>query len=107
MKIYKFMMGSDINGDLNICDALLYEGSFWLVPKWIENPTEQYKSPARMIRVNESDYMLLGGDYPAEYLFKYPVPTPVLDGKSMSEQGVHYDVLSVPDIRISIRSDVH
>lgn len=101
------LMGSDQDGKIYILQAIKREDGLWLIPSWLENPSEGWKIPERIIRVDPSEYEELGGDYPAEYHTKHPVPRAVLNGQSRTVEGISYDVVERPDIRIQIPPGIH
>ena len=101
------MMGSDQDGKIYTLEAIKREDGLWLIPSWLENPAEGWKIPERIIRVAPSEYEELGGDYPAEYHTKHPIPTAVLNGQSQTVEGIYYDVVEMPDLRVQIPSGIH
>jgi hypothetical protein len=36
---------------INLIDVIEYEEKFWIVPQWLENPEEGWKSPERLARI--------------------------------------------------------
>ncbi len=93
------MMGSHIDGSITFVMPL------WLVPHWLENHTEQWKKPTLMIRLQKDDFMEFGKG--TNYLLKYPIPLTVLKGQNKKVKGVSLDVIEVPDIKFSTRTDIH
>jgi hypothetical protein len=87
-------------------DAIEYEGSYWLVPEWLVSPDQKSRKPTRIIRVEEP-YQLAGrlAGHPKDgfdIFVNVPVPTAVLEGRSLREEGRLFDVVEGPDIEIPV-----
>lgn len=95
-------MGSDISGDISICDAIMHEDALWLVPHWLQNLVEQWQTPKLMIRLEPGTYQRLGDPFPADFLLFQPIPTPVLKGRVQKVKGVEYTVLTLPQLSVPI-----
>lgn len=78
------------------CDCLRIEGALWLVPAWLTHRTEEWRKPARMIRVPPTwaQEIRFGG---LDLLITRPIPTDVLAGHCVSHAGVAYEVREAPD----------
>lgn len=63
-----------------IVDTLIIDGKRWIVPVWLdESPPTGFSKPSYMIRVDK-----LRGQWGQEPgTLQHPLPTPVLEGKTM------------------------
>ena len=94
----KILVGSD-DGTIYTVDTLEHEGKSWLVPEWLEAPTEGWRTPKYMICIDGLRRSgPTGPDYPAEWVLDDPIPKSVLDGETEDQ----FEVVHTPDIRIPI-----
>jgi hypothetical protein len=111
MKIYCTM--APISGDpeletkIHQIDTIEYEGGLWLVPEWLEAPTEGWKKPARIVRMDSLPHSPMPDTYPADFLLNGPIPKAVLDGQIPRGKEALYDVIEGPDIKFDIPSGIH
>ena len=98
------MFSSDSGSGIFTCDTIEYEGGLWLVPHWIENLSEQYQSPTRIIRMDKLKHQKISKNYPADYLLNEPMPQSILDGRAQTAGGVSFEVVEAPNIRIPLPS---
>ena len=47
-EIYKALVGLD-DGTVTHCDAVEYDETIWLVPRWIDVPQEGFRRPERLL----------------------------------------------------------
>ncbi len=81
------------------CDAIMHEGAIWLVPTWIEVPSERCTKPERIIPLSALQHQMMPSNSPfGNYLVGEPVPDQVLTGTPTLEQMMHYRVQMRPDI---------
>jgi hypothetical protein len=85
-------------------DTIEYEGKFWLVPIWLESPTEEWRTPARLIGLpNLHTQDLRGTQAPVDFAVQVPIPKAVLEGKTTTG----YSVIERPPIRFPKPPTVH
>ncbi len=93
--------------ELLLMDTIEHEGKQWLVPEWLEAPTEGWKKPARIICLDGVPRDPLPPSYPAKFVLKNPIPKAVLDGQIPSGTEAEYVVIEAPDIRFDIPRGIH
>jgi len=92
------LVGSD-DGVIYQIDAIEHKGKLWLVPHWIESPTEGLKRPTRIIRMDQLKYQKLpSGDARGNYLLNEPVPKSVLDGTASAELAATFEIVDLPNV---------
>ena len=84
----------------SLCDTIEYEGAICLVPEWIDNPSEGYSKPVRIICMRLFAYM----KGPGFYTLKNPIPKCILDGQIPIELKALFYVVESPDIMVDIRA---
>lgn len=97
-KIFKTLICGD---GFYSCDAIEYKGGFWLVPHWLEAPSEGYKIPTRIIRFDKHPYQK--DSFGADFLLNAPIPKAVLDGQTKDG----YEVIDRPDLKFYIPEGIH
>ena len=101
-------MATDVpDGNIHRCDTIEYEGGLWLVPYWIENISEGYKSPVRIIRMDTLQFQRISGFGDSDFLLNDPIPKSVLDGQTHKQGSFSFVVVESPDIRVPIPSRNH
>ncbi|MEE9446883.1 MAG: hypothetical protein V3V09_02925 [Arenicellales bacterium] len=88
-----------VGSETLICDSILFEGFAYLVPCWIENPKDGWKTPEIAIRINTDD--LQDSSRPdLDKVYKYPIPKDVFYGLNMTQK--EYVVLETLELRIAL-----
>jgi len=95
IRILKTLVGSADEGSIWKIDTIEYDGGLWLVPQWLEVPSEGVTMPARIIPIDVLPHQKTEQG-PADYLLTGPLPKSVLDGKTTTG----YVVVERPDIKI-------
>jgi hypothetical protein len=93
----KTLVGTE-NGTIVMIDTIEHEGGLWLVPQWLENPSQGVRSPRRIIRLDVLPYeaTTFGG---ADYLLsRGHIPTDVLECKTQQAQVADFVVIDLPEI---------
>jgi hypothetical protein len=88
--------------NLFICDTIRHKGMLWLVPAWSEAIGEGWRRPKLAILLEFLPYQRVENEPNYHYLLLNTIPMSVLMGQSRYEQGVRYEVLEAPDIRVSM-----
>jgi len=92
------LVGSD-DGAIYQIDAIEHKGKSWLVPHWIESPTEGLKRPTRIIRMDQLKYQKLPPeDARGNYFLNEPIPKSVLDGTASAELAATFEILDFPNV---------
>lgn len=91
---------------LQTVDAIEVDGEIWLVPSWLEAPSEGWKKPARIICLSTIKHQRYPPDAAGrEFLLTYPIPKSVLEG--IRPPKGEYIVREDPDIRVPIPKGIH
>ena len=94
------------SGGIMTCDTIFHEGKFWLVPEWLENHTESYRFPKRLISLDSFEYQKQGG-HSYSFVINKPIPIEIYNGQTEELKGKKYSVLSCPDIRFPLKNTMH
>ncbi len=97
MKILKTLVGSD-DSQLRTCDTIEHEGGLWLVPRWNVAPTEGWRKPARIIRMDTLPHQEMSEAWEQDFSLQYPIPKAVLFCQTPPEEAHGFDVIDQPDI---------
>jgi hypothetical protein len=100
MKILKTMMFfSDCDeGTIYKVDTIEYQGKRWLVPEWLDNAREGWRSPARIICIDLLKHQNSPGG-PADFVLNDGIPKAVFDGQIPPQSEGFYVVIERPDIK--------
>jgi hypothetical protein len=90
-------------------DTVEYQGKLWLVPEWLEAPTEGWKKPRRIIRLDGLEYQRLeAGDPRGNFVLKWPIPRAVIEGRDQNAANNGYVVVELPlGIQVPIPRGFH
>jgi hypothetical protein len=95
-----------IDGAHYAMDVIEHEGSFWLVPEWIDDTAAGVSMPRRIVSLATIPHEVMRADNP-KIVVNYPVPKSVFDGAPPSEIAGKYVVIELPEIRIPITRKLH
>jgi len=95
MKIVKTLVGTD-DGKIDSCDTIEHEGGLWLVPVWLEAPTQGWRKPGRIIRMDNLPHQNAPAGFQQQYVLNVPIPRAVLDGRTPPEQAHGFVVIDAP-----------
>lgn len=99
MQVFKTLVALEGTNRIVKVDTIRHDGRLWLVPEWIEVPSEGWSRPRRIVLLAEEavEPTTTGG---ATFLLKTPMPKAVLDGLSRSGSAGEYVVVEEPEIRL-------
>jgi hypothetical protein len=107
VKIYKTLVAlANEGGDIFTADTIKHEGKMWLVPTWLENPTEGYKIPERIVCLDTLQHQRTP-EAQEDFCINVPIPRTVLYGPAPSLPAHGYVVKFRPDVRIPIPRGIH
>jgi hypothetical protein len=87
-----------------LMDTIEFQGKLWLVPVWLESPTEGWKTPERIICLENLPVRdLRNTSQFADFAVQAPIVMDVFDGKSNPV----YIVLEHPPIRFHNPPTIH
>jgi len=101
-KIYKVLVGLD-DGGMSYCDGVEYDDIIWLVPRWIDRPQDGYRTPERMIRVDQFEHQIFPPPSPIDIAMNEPVPRALYDGALTPALEGKYQFYDRPDFRYELR----
>ena len=96
MKILKTMV--TIDGMIESMDTIEHEGSFWLVPEWLDLPARGISMPRRIVSLATLRHERTNGN--PDFVVNDPVPRFVFDGEVPSQIKHMYIVRDLPEIRV-------
>lgn len=80
MSVLKCLVGLG-DGMVVTCDGIAHEGKLWLVPRWLEHPTQPIAMPERIIRFDNLHYQKASPDEGLDYEnILLPIPESALLG---------------------------
>lgn len=103
MKILKTFVAVEGSNEISIADTIEHEGKLWLVPEWLEATEEGWRTPARIILMEDLKQQPAPKGYPADFLLNEPIPKSVFDGQTTDG----YTVVDRPGMRYPIPPAVH
>jgi hypothetical protein len=86
-------------GTLRLYEGINHEGALWIVPMWLEDPSDGWKRPAYMIRISGlefEDRSIVPG---VQFALKTSIPKEVLEGNEAADE---FEIRKDPDIRIPL-----
>mgnify|MGYP006891166527 CR=1 FL=1 len=104
MELFKVAVSFDDNGNTFIADGLEYQGAVWIVPKWLNYPTEGNRKPERIIRLQKDETQHAPNSSICLYSAKYPLPASLLSALNQSQIPEGYAVQFLPDLAFAIQS---
>ena len=105
MRIFKTALAfQDVpDGTIYKCDTIEYQGAFWLVPEWLENPDAGVMIPARIICLDGLIHQTTPDNPGADFWLNTGIPKSVFDGAV--PPGDKYVMIERPDIKFPIPND--
>ena len=104
MELFKVSVSFDDSGKIFIADGLEYQDSVWIVPKWLNYPTEGNRKPERIIRLQKDETQHTPNSSIFLYSAKYPLPASLLSALNQSEIPEGYAVQFLPNLAFAIQS---
>jgi hypothetical protein len=108
-QIFKVLILIEDDGSLCEADAIRHQGSLWLVPKWIDSPSEKTTRPERIIRLDNLPMQPGGsmGNPSAPFVLNIAIPKSVLEGPIQSQTTGNFVVIGLPNIVFPMKSRLH
>jgi hypothetical protein len=100
VEILKALVGLD-DGGMTHCDAVEYDDTIWLVPKWIDAPGG-YRTPERMIRLDQFEHQMFPAPSPINIAMNEPVPRQLFSGELTPALKEKYQLYDRPDFRFEM-----
>jgi hypothetical protein len=107
MKIFKTIVMIEDDGSIGPCDTIQYEGRLWLVPEWLEVPSEQKTVPTRIIGLAPDRFQKPNQKYRADYFLTGSISKALLAGQIPIELKGQVVVIERPDIKIQAGGGIH
>ena len=89
------------SGNIHGCDVIEFEGTFWLVPEWLDVPARGVTKPRRIVSLAKVRYQRTPGA-DREFVVNDPIPIAVLEGRAPSQIAERYDVRELPEIEFPL-----
>jgi hypothetical protein len=107
-KIYKVLVMTEDPAHLSSCTAIMHNEKLWLVPQWLDNPTEQTTKPERIICV-DGMYQPGGkvGHGSFDFVLNVAIPKAVLEGPIQSQIIGNFVVIGLPNIEFRMKARIH
>lgn len=99
MKVLKTLVSfADEDGSIHKCDTIEYDSKFWLVPHWLEGPTEGTKKPERIVCLAPLRHQRLANTDYADFYLNDPIPRGILYAPIPTTQEAPYFAIARPEI---------
>jgi len=95
-EIYKALVGFD-DGEMTHCDAVEYDDTIWLVPRWID--AGEYRTPERMLRLDQFAHQMFPPPSAINVAVNEPVPHVLYSGELTPALKDKYQLYDRPDFR--------
>lgn len=104
MTVFKTMISLEGEAKFYQMDTIEHEGKMWLVPCWLEASSEGWKTPERIICLDDLPHQKGSSDILADFILNDPLPIFVLSGQIPKDSNYSSIVIMRPGIRIPITS---
>lgn len=102
MKFRKALIYSD-DAVIRKCDVVDFEGKLWLVPYWLESPSEGVRRPIRIIRIDSLPLQnTVDTAFGVDLLLKCKVPISLLGLASPKEPVTEFEVRELPNLAVPL-----
>ena len=91
------------DGSQRVCDTIQHDGKLWLVPAWVDDASQPYSRPVRLIGMSGLKYWSMPMHSAVDFVVEDRVPEAILQGTALTEPEVPYVILERPDVRITTR----
>jgi hypothetical protein len=103
VRLFKALVWVEGNSQLLTCPAIEWESRVWLVPRWIEMPSEGYGKPERLILMEQFQHQKIPDGNPADFAVNVPIPRDLFDADPIPpEAKARYVVVEKPDIKLRL-----
>ena len=104
MKILTAMVAFENPGSGTIykADVIEREGKHWLVPEWLENLQEGWRSPLRIVLLDVLPHQVTTGSAFGDFVLTSPIRRDIFDGKVPASADPRYVVVEGPDSRFPL-----
>jgi hypothetical protein len=93
---YKALVGFD-DGEMTHCDAVEYDDTIWLVPRWID--AGKYRTPERMLRLVQFAHPMFPPASAIYIAVNEPIPHTLYSGELTAALKEKYQLYDRPDFR--------
>ena len=99
MKTLKAVIFVEGGNAIFAADVIRYKGKRWIVPQWLENPSEGWKTPERIVCLDNLQHQKLPrGDARGDFAVNVPIPRSVLFGPDLPAANSGYVVVRRPKV---------
>jgi hypothetical protein len=88
---------------ISVADGIEYQGKRWVVGRWLENKTEKYRTPERIICLDDLGCYSTPNSSKSDFALFAPLSKGVCEGTVPPASGSRYVVIERPDIRFPLR----
>ena len=101
MSVWKVLVRYGGTNERHIVDAIFYNGGLWLVPEWLEQPSEKLMKPARIILVEHMAKAPANPETGAALVLMQPLPKALFDCSVPLSEGTGFEVQDLPPILLN------
>ena len=104
MKIFTttVFFSDDTQGNIYTCDTIEYEGRMWLVPHWLESPSERMRMPVRIVLLDVLPHQKTPGSPFGDFVLNQGISKAVFEGRVLPTPESGLVVVESPKIKIPI-----
>jgi len=103
VEVLKALVGFE-DGGMAQCDVVEYDDTYWLIPKWIDVPAESYRTPERMLRLDQFEHQIFPPPSAINVAVNEPVPHALYSGELTPALKEKYQLYDRPDFRFEMNA---
>jgi hypothetical protein len=91
VKVFKAKVA--VGSQILDCDAIEHQGKLWLVPFWLDSPSQGVTTPGRIIRFDCLSYSDTRGSNIGDFVIHKPIPKALFEHQTPKEPVVGYEYI--------------
>ena len=91
-----FRVSVIVDGQIQTCDGIEWQGKLWLVPHWLDDKSQEVSTPARIIRFDSLPHQSALGTPFADYVLTDPIPKELFDLAPVTQPIPGYEYVDMP-----------
>lgn len=101
--IFKTKLMTDAEpGHLLICDTILLDGKYWIVPQWLEDKKTKKRQPERIILLDNLKYQISDPDSGHHFFLGEAIPKEIFCGELPAQTTYH--VIIQPEVFVDTQA---
>jgi hypothetical protein len=100
--VFKVLVHYSDKFGISVADGIEYQGKRWVVGRWLENKTENYRSPERIICLDDLGCYSAPKSEKSDFVLYAPLSKGVCEGTVPATSDSGFVVIERPDIRFPL-----